>query len=608
MSVILPYLFILSTSYSLCRLFNKPFNKVIVLSFLIPTLFLYLGGLIENIKLGLILSLLFSLVWVIYLIKDIKNKSFNYKKLLDPSIVVFTILFIAISMYFRQAFFNQWDEFTHWGPMVKEMYRLNKFYCVSDSYLRVHKDYPPFTSLLELLWCYLSRGYMERNCMRAITIFASSFIFPITSYFKDNNKNFLKYIFSTILFSLLFIINFKDGLETLLITIYPDALNSLLFAYIMFELIQTDKYDCYSYLLICLLLTSLILIKQVNLAFYMMAIVFVIIKFIMNKQDKKVYIKILIFYIAIPMIIYKTWNLYINIHNYYVFRQFELDMPSILDALNTMTGKVTEEYKVTTFNNYISALFNKQLLNFNITFFPICIIIGICLFFVIKNNKSNKEAILTTSIYTIGVIGYAVMMCILYLTSFSEYEATNLASYERYMETYVYFSIALLVYLIISFYLDKLNKKSIIICSLTTLTLLSLSLGGFDKYIIRKIENSYRNDEKYLNMFNELDAYITSDDNVLVINQYNDSNIDLYLKYEYLGHSIDSVVVSGISYEEWRDKYSGYDYIYTFITTEDFYNNYWLEKQELPLLNNRLYKVNEDGTLELMDWNVVEFN
>lgn len=603
MSVILPYLFILSTSFSLMYIFNKEFSKVLVLSFIIPVFFLYLGGLIENIKLGLYISILFSLIWIVY---SIKNKKFEYKKLLDPNILIFTIIFILISIYFRQAYYNQYDEFTHWGPMVKEMYRLNKFYCVSDSLLRVHKDYPPFTSLLELLWCYLSRGYMERNTLRAMCIFSMSFIFPVSSYIKDNKRNILSCVFGVIVYLLLFIINYENGLETALVTIYPDALCSLLSAYIIFEIIVSDSYDTYKHILISLLLTSLILIKQVNLAFYMMAITLIIIKYIINKKDKKDYLNLLIYFVVIPLLLYKSWNFYINIHDYYVFRQFELDLPSVIDALKTIIGKESVEYRITTKDNFYVALLTKPMLNFNITYIPICVLIAIALFIIIYKNINKKEAILSTSIYIIGAIGYVFMMLILYLTSFSEYEAVNLASFERYFETYVLFSLALLVFLIVSYY--QVNKSNLLICLSTFIILLAFAYNDYTKFKVRKIEDSYRNEEAYLNMFNQFDAYLSIDDDVLVIDQYEDATAKLYVRYEYLGYPVHFEVIKDISYEQFKEEYKEYDYIYTLMTNEDFYQNYWLDKEQLPLLNNRLYKVNDDGTLSLMDWEVIEFN
>ena len=59
--------------------------------------------------------------------------------------------------------FYSWDEFMHWGKMVKEMIRLDRFYCVTESTLYRHKDYPPFVALFEYAWCRMGGGYSEQH-------------------------------------------------------------------------------------------------------------------------------------------------------------------------------------------------------------------------------------------------------------------------------------------------------------------------------------------------------------------------------------------------------------------------------------------------------------
>ena len=42
---------------------------------------------------------------------------------------------LVVSVMDAGRYFYSWDEFMHWGKMVKEMIRLDRFYCLTESTL-----------------------------------------------------------------------------------------------------------------------------------------------------------------------------------------------------------------------------------------------------------------------------------------------------------------------------------------------------------------------------------------------------------------------------------------------------------------------------------------
>lgn len=604
MSILLPYLYIICISFSLMSIFKKDFAEVILLSFIIPVFLLYIFGLLGNIKIGLDFSYILSLVWIPFIIKGFINKTKNIKycfnKICNVSFIIFSIFFIFISIYLRYSSFSMWDEFSHWGPMVKEMYRLNKLYSVNESYLSVHKDYPPFTSLLELLWCYLSRGYKESYIYRSVSIFSFSFIIPIFNKNFKENKHYLFYsIFSSILFFLTFFLGFNGGeFKSNFFTIYIDPLCGLFSAYILYFVMKIDTLNGFNLFKLILYLSTLLLIKQVNIAFYLIIVFYVIIKFsFINKNIKKSKLLLLI----IPLFIYFTWSLYVKQFN--INAQF-----SISNILTLVNHSANYSLKHTT-NLFINALFNNGIISFHNISYPIsCLIFTILVVYLFYILNGKKEAILALVTCIIGAIGYVIMMLLLYLTCFSSEEVERLASFERYMSTFIYFLIMLFVFLFIHLCLSKQTKSTFI--SLLLMCFITPFAFGDNINKIKSYPTGYKSEYSYNELISQIDEYIDSNDEVLIITQYKEWKVELVLKYLYPDYNFSFIGIGtedpsydvNMTYEEWQTYYSNYTFVYTFITNEDFYQNYWLNKQDEPLYNDRFYVPNENKQLTLVPW------
>ena len=625
MSIILPLAYFLSISLTLSIFLKKKFSDVAIFSFLIPVFLIYATGLLGNTKYGFYLSILLCFIWIIPIIKNIKNWNTYVKEVInqyfDVGLAIFVFLFIGISIFLRYSSFFQWDDFTHWGPMVKEMYRLNKLYCVEESLLPVHKDYPPMVSILELLWCYLSSGFEERFVHRAIAIFSVSLVIPLISLRKEDNnfQKLFKLFFIVVIFISSFFVDFMAsqgyGQLSNLITIYPDALVGLFSSFVFFYIYKIKEFNINNCLKVSMLLAFLLMIKQISFAFYLVILLFALFKmYKTNLKVKNKIIKYVLCFIVIPLAVFASWKIYSS--SYYAGGQFSLNEISISSLFDIIFFNKGYDYQITTKYNFIDALLNRPMLRlFKITYlefsFIMLILIFIMLKFILKETKYNIFTILFSIL--VGIIGFAFTMFVLYLFSFGSYESVNLASFERYMQTSLVFVMYVALFIFITGVIENDNLAHITISCIIVLIVLVANFKENKKFIT--IKNGYdgiTTQYEYVELINQIDTFISPDDDVLIISQTSDYFLEIILKYLYLDYNFDYVSVGkaddiypyklDLTFEEWQDYYNDYNYIYTYNTDEAFYYDYWVNLQEEYLLNNRFYTVDENNYLRLVPW------
>ena len=85
----------------------------------------------------------------------------NAELIFSIGLISFISIYVLYIILDYKRRFTTFDEWYHWGMMVKESLRLDKFYSVAESNLHIHKDYPPFISILEVIFCKFSGGYSE---------------------------------------------------------------------------------------------------------------------------------------------------------------------------------------------------------------------------------------------------------------------------------------------------------------------------------------------------------------------------------------------------------------------------------------------------------------
>ena len=136
MDLFIPLIYFILTNGLFVLLFNKSFGKCIPITLIISTFTLYISQfLFKTFNIGVIINILFPFIFLllIFIKRKKENVQVFYKNFFSNGFYIFLVIYICIYIFDFYRVFTKWDEFSHWGVMVKEMYRLDRFYSVKQS-------------------------------------------------------------------------------------------------------------------------------------------------------------------------------------------------------------------------------------------------------------------------------------------------------------------------------------------------------------------------------------------------------------------------------------------------------------------------------------------
>ncbi len=611
MATIKTFVYLLGMAFAFMLIFDKKFNFSLSFAMLFSTFSMLLFGYLGNLRYGFYFTMLILPISLVYLVLKtgiktvIKRIIEKIKEVLaDYGFYAFLILYLFVNWFHTNTSIIEWDEITFWSPLVREMFSLNKLYYVEGSAYR-GRTYPPFLQLFELIFCFIAGTFEEKYLYRALSVFSIALFCLV---FDKKRKNNLKTVVSSFLYCIAVVLvnvvhyvtehPIGGGFTSFFQTILLDQWIGMLAAFSLFMIIKLDKYNKIDILYLTMIFSALVLSKQVGLPMFVMSLFLIVGKMIFNKENRIVLKTFVLTFVPISMLLF--WNKMVSLN---AAKKIGTNIvPIISSADDTFYWKDS-------INNFIHSIFCSPMITvgkINITYFPLCLIVLIVIIVSLKSLKKNTREIVFISItYVIGCIGWAVMMEYLYLTVFGSYEATVLASFERYMGTYVYMSLSLAIMIVYTAF-----SNTMISSLLPVLVLLILTNGSNLKLLNPNNHYNYKEDIHNKELFKQIDSFISDDDKVLVISQTRDYFIEIYLKYLYpnkhfsfasVNEGDNSSYYLNLSLEEWQEYYQNFDYIYLYNTDERFYLEYWKNVEDADLLNDRLYEI-EDGKLKIIPW------
>ena len=589
------WLFSLSGLFTL--IFKRKFEIVCTLSILFGALILYFFAYINKISYGFyctfIFVFLFYALLIKYFIKKEKDKLIEFKNnFFGFGLIWFFIFCIYCFILYRYQGFSNCDEFTHWGPMLKETIRLNGFYSQDASKLIMHKDYPPFFTLIEALFLGFNNfKFHEPFVYVAIEIFMFSMFLPIYTNLKLNKKiDYFKSLIITISIILVGVTLDKTSTASdyafVYNSIYVDWALALFCAYGIYMTYKEKTWDLFRFFSLGLILISLILMKQMGLVFYIIILIYAFIKltFIDKDLNKKLLIKGIIILIIAPVLFYISWKHIVNLYN--IDGQFQISSLSLKEFINIINGNTELTWKYEAFRNYCSNLLHRplKLHPFSMSYFKyVLLMIG----FILLIFWFKKDGLYLAGTYLIGSIGYSVAMLLLYTLAFTIDEAPYLASFDRYMVSYLYCGTCL----VLMFAYDKLSEnitKTIIILAILCLFVEPKTLN----HLIPKTSVS--------------DDYNLT---IAVISQWGDMEFEredlngFRLKFDHLGYLEDNEK----SYLKLKNALLKDDGL--FITAyDDIVYKFWLDLGiEDYIFNEQYYKFNKESDELKISWDAFSF-
>lgn len=480
-SFALPLLYLLGSTASLVFLTKRSFGKCLPLAMMGSAFLLFFSQLLfGTFDVGFVVGVVFATaslglgMW--------KRKEWGeYKRMLFTSgLVAFLVIYVLVFIYDLARGFAVWDEFSHWGMMLKEMVRLDKFYSVEASNLMVHKDYPPIMQLFELFWIKLCGGFSEAYAERALHTFELSFVVPFIAEKVIRKKAVMKEFLVAICAGALIVCGIIMFDEHIVFhTIYNDYVMAVVVAYLLATALMSDTMTWFEIMVLSVGGGFLLLLKQMGMPLYLMSIVFYI-GVTLTRGRKKVEKEKLslqkkaciVVALIMPFVWYFVWGRITS----GVAKQFSLSDMNMFEFINILRGQ-GEEWQTLTVQNYMMAIGRT---NISTSFILMSYLQGVLTFSVLlwgiyelfKKNLEKRKVIILEVVLVIGAVLYGVAMLLLYTMSFSSYEGLALASFERYMGTYLIIMVVVEVMILVKMAteLSRIKTLAVVAVAMVVLT------------------------------------------------------------------------------------------------------------------------------------------
>lgn len=314
-----------SASFMSANLFNKKFEETIAINIMSIILIIYFSGIFGFLKQGVYIVVGLSIIAYLYTIfKIIKNKNLKetMKNIFTPGFAIFVIFLIFLIIVHRGRLCVNWDEFSHWGDVVKAMFNINDFSTSSES-MSMFKSYPPAMSIFQYFWMVIGGSFKEWYLYVSYQIFAVSLFLPMLKNIRWKEWPKIIIIAGVILF--IPIIVYSGYYEA----IYIDAILGIMFGYVLSNILLVKEYDRFEILKLILSLSVLVLLKDMGMLFAVIALIIMILDAIFirknifklkswSKQEKKEFSRLIIKILVIVLVVIlvkMSWNREISINN-----------------------------------------------------------------------------------------------------------------------------------------------------------------------------------------------------------------------------------------------------------------------------------------------------
>ena len=502
MSVFIASLLLITIASAYAVLLKRKLAETIFLSVTTIVGVLYCFGLI-NIQgcllYGIYAVVLITLVSLIYLI----YKHIKYKNILKDTEILqgIALYIILLSFSFLINFgmvFHNWDEFSHWGIVVKYFYSVDAFATIRDSNLNkiIFPQYFPGISLFQYFFSRFDSNFIEYYSYIAKNILYFSLFMPLISnlFNKDKWKKNFFFLFIFILIPLQKIY-FYSGFYN---SIYVDEILGIFFGFILvYYFVYKYEKSNYGILMVTASAFMTTITKDIGLLLSLGSVLIIMLDIFLYRRSqiksfiscniyspacKSVKIILLTLPLLIVIFVKLSWALLLLKSGMKAGGFWK--QPSLHEIINLVTKQI-QPYQKETALNLISAVFHANITPFNLSIFWFCgvfLLIVIILAFYNKRKISFKRTVSSAFGFAVGAGIYQIVLMIMYVFSFSPYEAVGLASYDRYTFTYM---LGMIYFIIIFFFIDNERYKQIDIkCILKDL------INGYRKILIKFSSNN----------------------------------------------------------------------------------------------------------------------
>ena len=425
------------------------------------TAIMYAAGLLNVMYSATWLLLLAGFFIFLYLILSKNIQLSDYKNIFTPGIIIFLLSSAAVFLLYRGARLYHYDNFSHWGLIVKLMLLKNRLPNFSDAIIS-YKTYPPGSALFIY---YITRiiGKTEGKMLIAQNILLLSCVLTLFS-FIENKKRVISYIMLSV--SSLFLIILPLSLDFLLVdTLLPflALANTAAIIYYRKDIIKAGILSLPLLVITILVKDSGILFAVINSALLaLLAIADCCKKYKSSNKDKILKVLAVIFIVVIiPIACRYLWTQHIEMvfpANTKNTSRHALSLDFFRKTLSYKSGD--DRNAITrTFIEKVSSLENQG----NQLMIAFNLLLMLVMIFNLIFRKKIAHVIITMLAGNVLYAVYQVCLFFTYLVSMPVNEARYLAGYDRYNASIMCYILGLSILCIAANMFDdiSLNKNKV---------------------------------------------------------------------------------------------------------------------------------------------------
>ena len=477
-ALIFPFLYCLLLGSAWSALFGKKFSDSLAPALMLHMIIVMLCGMVfHKLSVGIYGGIAFfatALGW--RLAKGRPDAKKLARDLWDSGLFVFFVLYLFcfFSNYGKQ--FIWWDEFAHWGMFLKESLRLDKLYAESP-FPFWHKDYVPAATLFEVIWCRLSGRFLEADAYRAIQMVMFAMMLPMFNSFAPQAwegaepagiRQNLRWAFSgrgrqlaSVFFVMLLPLLLSKAAPRFYHTIYVDLFLGVVFFYCTMLAWRDNESKGYQALVLALGFAILLLTKQNGIVLLPLVFMLYVAKLaLFSARRTGVRHNTKLFAMACAtafasVLLWGSFNIFVDTHVSYceIDRGLCASSDANIQSYSGFRGarlfeslKKPEHSSIERLgefqNKFVRAIFyERPILNLpHGAFISVAIIISVFVFALAQTRlrvEQRRKIRLAGYFIAASALAYIVQMYLLYVVAFPLNDYVVLASYERYMGTFI---------------------------------------------------------------------------------------------------------------------------------------------------------------------------
>ena len=584
------------------------FGKAVPLSLITLSFLLFLTNMITSLSAIKISAILFIVVLlpicILTVIVNKKKPETILKNYLCPSLVIFVLFFLYYYFVTRNRGLSYIDDFFRWAPKVKEAIATDKLYSLNHSDFAKPDKYPPFSTLLQLLFNLYIGGYSEGSSLFAVGVFGVSLLLIYTDRFNWDLKDLPGILTSPFLIlALLLTVNsnayMDEGLSFFNNT-YVDWMMAVMLASGFLHILEF-KGTLSDFIAFGVLNTALMLTDSISFSFSLILIATLLTVMYLKKQFRNFgWMHFLVWMILIPGAFYLLWRVYLYQYNPTAAFSISQSLPfvtvsensrsllksaltsqRILNATDTQTG---------IFKSYLLALVTEPLYRhpFPLTYMMVIALVTASLLVTYYFHRKQVQILPIALFFVGGSLAYALAQGYGYAFVLKEYEGVRLAQFGRYLQTYTLPGLIIAVLTPLSLLKNHLWSPAGLLAAA-----LFVEPASVKELTIQKEPYIYW--EKEREILQEYLDLVYKNEKILVVYQndqrnryiidylFGDKSSNLYYYYIYK--------VDDYDYKRFINHAKASDYILIAGANDEFVQNIWTNITEYDCSNLGMYKV-----------------